>query len=387
MNPNDLLTFQNAIALARADQKDAAYHQLKALAQTYPADVNVLLWIVFTTPYMIEAETVLAHATALDPDNTNVQAARTWLEAERRKRREQQVAPHVIVIDSPQVIELPPENTPIGDIGQINLDPPPPSYAAQAYPPPPIYSSTSRPRRRGIPIVAVLLGTILLLALFSIGYLVASGELTTRRATMPQNGAFTGDVALLDRIEKASSDFTSVKMTIDGSAVMSDIEVMGVSYNDKVTMTFIKPDLMSFSFGTGDKMLEFVAIGDYFYLKQNGGAWQRQLGRNGRAIVSEMWQKMSTEIFGVIHKLGGSSVAFKKDQQFEGRDVGVIEIDTASATNPAAKKLKNAKITILYDKKTNRILRFSLVSGLFDMGNEDTRFIWDSPDTHVYAPI
>jgi hypothetical protein len=85
MNSDELAQFNQAVALAQAGNKSAAYSQLKALARANGAkDYNLLLWLAFTTPDLAEAETAIDMADiAAGPGNPGVTAARNWLVQEK----------------------------------------------------------------------------------------------------------------------------------------------------------------------------------------------------------------------------------------------------------------------------------------------------------------
>jgi hypothetical protein len=86
MNQSDLAIFSQAVTLAQTGQKAEAYRQLKGLFQSYPTEPNILLWLVFTTPDLQEAEVTL---TLISPSEPNLVSAQNWLAEEKRKRLEQ----------------------------------------------------------------------------------------------------------------------------------------------------------------------------------------------------------------------------------------------------------------------------------------------------------
>jgi len=89
MNQTDLVTFNQAIALAHAGQKELAYQRLEALFQSNPSDPNIVLWLAFTTPDLQDAESALSYIISIDPNNSNLPKAKEWLASEKRKRLEQ----------------------------------------------------------------------------------------------------------------------------------------------------------------------------------------------------------------------------------------------------------------------------------------------------------
>jgi hypothetical protein len=74
---NQALT--KGIALAQAGRKAEAYQQLKALELSQFQEINLLLWLAFTTPFQNEAEKLIATAQQREPNNPSVIQARQWL--------------------------------------------------------------------------------------------------------------------------------------------------------------------------------------------------------------------------------------------------------------------------------------------------------------------
>lgn len=90
MLPEQLQAFTQAVQLAQAGQKSQAYTELKNLSRATGArDINLLLWIAFTSPDLEEAETAISMAEAKDPANSSVMSARNWLMQEKQKRLQQ----------------------------------------------------------------------------------------------------------------------------------------------------------------------------------------------------------------------------------------------------------------------------------------------------------
>ena len=85
MNSYDLDQFQQAIKLAQSGQKNLAYTRLKILLQANPAEVNLWLWLIFTTPDLAEAEQALDRVRLLDPHNPGLISASNWLHSEIQK--------------------------------------------------------------------------------------------------------------------------------------------------------------------------------------------------------------------------------------------------------------------------------------------------------------
>ncbi len=85
MNPDDLLSFNQAIQLAQTGQKKEAYQQLKSLELTNPYDQNLILWLVFTAHSVVGSETHLERLTELNPLHPNLAIARKWIIDRRAK--------------------------------------------------------------------------------------------------------------------------------------------------------------------------------------------------------------------------------------------------------------------------------------------------------------
>ena len=87
MNQQDLAQFNQAINLAQSGQKQTAYNLLSQLAKQgdNSQDSNLMLWLVFTSPNLVEAAQTLDYATRRDPNNPSLTAAREWLVTERAK--------------------------------------------------------------------------------------------------------------------------------------------------------------------------------------------------------------------------------------------------------------------------------------------------------------
>jgi hypothetical protein len=162
MHPNDLVIFNQAVALVQSGQKEAAYTKLKVLRRSYPEEVNCLLWLAFTTSNLDEAEEAIQQAEALDPGNSRLTRAKEWLDQEKLKRPAPSAWPPVNAYPpqpefnsetpSPAFFESPP---PPGQAGAFTYQQPiyqtpPPLYYQQPpvyyyQQPPMIYYPTGRP--------------------------------------------------------------------------------------------------------------------------------------------------------------------------------------------------------------------------------------------------
>lgn len=79
MTQEDLALFKQAVDLAQAGRKLEAYAQFSTLIKTNPHKVDLLLWLIFTTPEPTEAQHALERAIWIDPANPAVAYAQHWL--------------------------------------------------------------------------------------------------------------------------------------------------------------------------------------------------------------------------------------------------------------------------------------------------------------------
>jgi hypothetical protein len=90
MNQQDLVAFNLAVIQAQIGEKEAAYNQLKALlkkGKENQQDPNLLLWFAFTSPDLEESKMALDIVTLLDPNNSDLPAAREWFIREQQQRK------------------------------------------------------------------------------------------------------------------------------------------------------------------------------------------------------------------------------------------------------------------------------------------------------------
>ncbi|HEX2916708.1 MAG TPA: hypothetical protein VH186_38460 [Chloroflexia bacterium] len=87
MNSNDLAAFNEAVKLAQEGNKEAAYQKLSNLYRMSGVkEVNLFLWLAFTTSNLEEAESYISMAETAAPGNQNVASARLWVNQEKAKR-------------------------------------------------------------------------------------------------------------------------------------------------------------------------------------------------------------------------------------------------------------------------------------------------------------
>ena len=79
MKPEALQTFYQAIKLAETGQKEAAHHLMKQLAVSYPDDPKLLLWLIYTSTELMEAQGYLIKLAGIDLDDPNLPRARAWV--------------------------------------------------------------------------------------------------------------------------------------------------------------------------------------------------------------------------------------------------------------------------------------------------------------------
>ena len=85
MNQFDQWEFNQAVTLAQAGKKEEAYARLKPLVMAGQENANLFLWLAFTTPDMTEAEKAIKRAHQIDPNDNNVNLAKTWLLGQKAK--------------------------------------------------------------------------------------------------------------------------------------------------------------------------------------------------------------------------------------------------------------------------------------------------------------
>ena len=86
MTPTDLQTFTQAIDMAQSGQKVQANAILKTLAIHYHDNPNLLLWLAFTASDLRQARVLLDQLTQIDPKNTALPSAYSWLVTEEAKQ-------------------------------------------------------------------------------------------------------------------------------------------------------------------------------------------------------------------------------------------------------------------------------------------------------------
>jgi hypothetical protein len=79
MNHNDLSLFNQAVAQVQNEQGSSAYTTFTDLYRTYPEDPDLILWLAYTAPSPILAQTWVEQIARLNPTDSNLPAAREWL--------------------------------------------------------------------------------------------------------------------------------------------------------------------------------------------------------------------------------------------------------------------------------------------------------------------
>jgi hypothetical protein len=85
MTAGDLQAFNQAVQFAQSGQKSQAYQQLKGLLNSYPEDPGLILWLIFTSPQLLESQALLQRLAAVDPHNPSLTAAREWVTHQQTK--------------------------------------------------------------------------------------------------------------------------------------------------------------------------------------------------------------------------------------------------------------------------------------------------------------
>ena len=92
MTAGDLQAFNQAVQFAQSGQKSQAYQQLKGLLNSYPEDPGLILWLIFTSPQLLESQALLQRLAAVDPHNPSLNAAREWVSHQQTKLQTAQVS-------------------------------------------------------------------------------------------------------------------------------------------------------------------------------------------------------------------------------------------------------------------------------------------------------
>lgn len=85
MTAGDLQAFNQAVQFAQSGQKSQAYQQLKGLLNSYPEDPGLILWLIFTSPQLLESQALLQRLAAVDPHNPSLTAAQEWVAHQQTK--------------------------------------------------------------------------------------------------------------------------------------------------------------------------------------------------------------------------------------------------------------------------------------------------------------
>ena len=80
-------TFNTAVRLAQAGQKQAAHAQLNKLNISHPDDPNLLLWLAFTSDDLVAARVLIYRVRNISPQNPSLPQALQWLATEEAKAR------------------------------------------------------------------------------------------------------------------------------------------------------------------------------------------------------------------------------------------------------------------------------------------------------------
>jgi len=150
----DTKTFNQAVAMAQAGQKQQAYTILNELVSRIKDSGNLYLWIAFTTPDMDEARYMINKAASIDPANPALGQAFNWLADEEAKLKAP--VPAMAAVSS---------NYQITPAYSNSAPPPPPTQAVTpASEPTPLPINTSPKGRRWLlPVVfggAAVLGVV-----------------------------------------------------------------------------------------------------------------------------------------------------------------------------------------------------------------------------------
>lgn len=90
LNETDLLTFNQAVALANSGRKSAANEIIEELIRTNLTDVNLYLWYAFTSENFSKAYNAVQLAHRYEPNNPSVAQAESWLSTQFGEYRHSQ---------------------------------------------------------------------------------------------------------------------------------------------------------------------------------------------------------------------------------------------------------------------------------------------------------
>ncbi len=195
---------------------------------------------------------------------------------------------------------------------------------------------------------------------------VASGPLQ-----VPADGKLTGDLALLGKVLEATNEFKSIKMTVKSEEAKID-----------GTFVIIKPDKINFQLINGDQKQYFIAVGSEVYTSSDGKAWAKAPA--GAVNVQSIIGGLNQGSIEQVKKLAGGTFMVKPDEKLDGKAVGVMQIDSSTATTADGAALQGAMLTYKYDKQSNRLVQVVIKSSLYEI---DTRYLdYDSANNKVEAP-
>ncbi len=87
IHPADLPTFHWAVGQAQSGDKMAAYLQFKTLERRNLDNIDLMLWVAFTAPTLLEAEGLIGRASAIAPGLPSVGQAQEWLAHQKASGR------------------------------------------------------------------------------------------------------------------------------------------------------------------------------------------------------------------------------------------------------------------------------------------------------------
>lgn len=88
LSSNGLENFNHAVALAHAGEKLLANDKLRYLAQLYPNQPDILIWLAFTAPTLREAEEAINRVAIIQPNYPSLPDARSWLARQKTEQKE-----------------------------------------------------------------------------------------------------------------------------------------------------------------------------------------------------------------------------------------------------------------------------------------------------------
>jgi hypothetical protein len=94
MTPEELNLLQQVSILLSENKKETAYNLVSGLRQKYPNDAQLLIWLAYAAPSLLEAQKAIHQSQILSPENPALANAKNWLRGESQKHFHSTRRPH-----------------------------------------------------------------------------------------------------------------------------------------------------------------------------------------------------------------------------------------------------------------------------------------------------